>query len=271
MNIFPFRTSGWSRIIHDLLPDSRPLGALLLRCRPSRQLRILQPVPALNWCFWCGNLWPFCPESLQDNYWWHLRELSQQDSHLRELLLLVDQGVGYFLFREVQAELVRTSRNISDLRRRVTYLSICLLGVGSEPLFVPQILSAFRATSQPRQALIMGLPKGKGKGKSPDDLRTAQAFRTFSSNDALNFSRWYQVWQVNFFMAVLWSGYQGKHLEYALLLQLSRVDDSLPHRLLSFYFPGMFRGRRLSGLYFAHEPTRTCRSTFHHEGPCAED
>ena len=65
----------------------------------------------------------------------------QQDSHLRELLRLVDQGVGECLPREVQAELLHTSRNISDLRRRVTYLSICLLGVRNEPLFVPQILA----------------------------------------------------------------------------------------------------------------------------------
>ena len=117
------------RITQDLLPDSRPLRALLLRYRPSRQLRNLQPIPTLFWCFWCGNLWPFCPESLQENYWWYFREFSQQDSHLRELLRLVDQGVGEFLIQEVQAELVRT------------WLSICLLGVRSELLFVPQILS----------------------------------------------------------------------------------------------------------------------------------
>ena len=96
-----------------------------------------------NWCFWCGDLWlrPFCPESLQENYWYYFRELAQEDSHLRELLRLVDQGVGDVLPGEVQAELVGTSRNIPDLRRRVTYLSICSLGVRSEPLFVPQIVS----------------------------------------------------------------------------------------------------------------------------------
>ena len=71
-----------------------------------------------------------------------------QDKHFRELLRLVDPGVGEFL-REVQAELVRTSRIISDLRRRVTYLSICLLGVRREPLFVPQILpESFRRRSR---------------------------------------------------------------------------------------------------------------------------
>ena len=131
------------RLIQNLLRDSRPLGARLLRHRPSRQLRNLQPISTLFWCFWCGDLWPFCPEALQENYRYHFRELAQEDSHLRELLRLVDQGVDEFLLREVQAELVRTSRNISDLRRRVTYLSICLLGLGvrSEPLIVPQILS----------------------------------------------------------------------------------------------------------------------------------
>ena len=70
--------------------------------------------------------------------------------------------------------------------------------------------------------------KGLGKGKSPEDLRRAQQFHTFSSNDALNFSCWLQVWQVNFFMAILWSGYQKEHLEYAVLLQLSREDGALP-------------------------------------------
>ena len=84
------------RTIQDLLPDSRPLGALLSRLRPSRQLRDLQSIPTLFWCFWCGDLWPFCLESLQENYWWYFRELSRQDRHLRELLRLVDQGVGEF-------------------------------------------------------------------------------------------------------------------------------------------------------------------------------
>ena len=128
------------RILQDLLPDSRPLGELLLRYRPSRRLQNLQPIPTLFWYFWCGELWPFCPESLQENFWYHLRELAQEDRHLRELLRLVDQGIGDFLLREVQAELVGTSRRISDLRRRVTYLSLCSLGIRSDPLFIPQLL-----------------------------------------------------------------------------------------------------------------------------------
>ena len=93
------------------------------------------------------------------------------------------------------------------------------------------------------RTLVMDFAKGKGKGKSPEDLRRAQAFHTFSSNDALNFSCWLQVWQVNFFTVVLWSGYQKEHLEYAMLFQLSREDGSLPPGLLSVYFPGMFRAR----------------------------
>ena len=144
------------RIIQNLLPDSRPLGALLLRLRPSRQLRDLQPIPTLFWCFGCGDLWPFCPESLHKKYWWYFPELSQQDRHLRELLQLVDQGVGEFLLREVQAELVRTSRNISDLRRRVTFQERATF-CATDPC---------RATSQPCPTLIMDLPKGKGRGKS---------------------------------------------------------------------------------------------------------
>ena len=36
--------------------------------------------------------------------------------------------------------------------------------------------------------------------------------------------------------------------------------------LLSLYFPGMFRGRILSGLYFPYEASLYCRSTFHHCG-----
>ena len=112
----------------------------------------------------------------------------------------------------------------------------------------------------------MDFPKGKGKGKCPEDLRRAQAFHTFSSSDALNFFCWYQVWQVNFFMAGLWSGLQKEHLELALLLQLSREHGTLPMGLLSIYFPGMFRGRVLSGLYFPCEASLSWRSTFHHCG-----
>ena len=114
--------------------------SFFLRYRPSRQLRSLQPIPTLFWYFWSGELWPFCPESLQENFWYHFRELAQEDSHLRELLRLVDQGIGDFLLQEVQAELVRTSRRISDLRRRVTYLSLVSLGIRSDPLFIPQFL-----------------------------------------------------------------------------------------------------------------------------------
>ena len=102
----------------------------------------------------------------------------------------------------------------------------------------------------------MDLPKGKGKGNSPEDLRRAEAFFTFFRNVVFNFSCWHQVWEVNFFMAVLWSGFQK---------ELSQEDDRLPQGLLSTYFPGMFRGRVLSGLYFAYEANLYCRSTFHHE------
>ena len=151
---FAYSISGWSRYFKiwrtfgrgdrsyasGLLPASRPLGELLLRYRPSRQLQTLQQIPTLFWYFWCGELWPFCPQSLQENFWYHLRELAQEDSHLRELLRLVDQGIGDFLLREVQAELVQISRRISDLRRRVTYLSLCSLGIRSDPLFIPQLL-----------------------------------------------------------------------------------------------------------------------------------
>ena len=59
---FSYRTSGWRPLLQDmgelsdaeaerriqnLLPESRPLGALLLRLRPSRQLRDLQPIASL--------------------------------------------------------------------------------------------------------------------------------------------------------------------------------------------------------------------------------
>ena len=51
-----------------------------------------------------------------------------------------------------------------------------------------------------------------------------------------------------------------------LILQLSREDGTLPQGLLSVYFPGMFRGRVLSSVYFAYEAHLYCRSTFDHEG-----
>ena len=98
-----------------------------------------------------------------------------------------------------------------------------------------------------------------------EDLRNQQ-FLTFSRNDALNFSVWLQVWNVDLFMAILWSGYQKEHLDYSMLLRLSQEDGTLPQGLLSVFFPGMFRGRVLSGLYFAYEAHLYCRSTFRHEG-----
>ena len=110
-----------------------------------------------------------------------------------------------------------------------------------------------------------GKGKGLAKGKSMEDLRNQQ-FLTFSQNNALNFSVWLQVWNVDFFMAILWSGYQKEHLDYAMLLRLSQEDGTLPQGLLSVFFPGMFRGRVLSGLYFAYEAHLYCRSTFRHEG-----
>ena len=67
-------------------------------------------------------------------------------------------------------------------------------------------------------------------------------------------------------MAILWSGYQKEHLDCAMLLQLSQEDGTLPQGLLSVFFSGMFRGRVLSGLYFAYEAHLYCRSTFRHEG-----
>ena len=98
-----------------------------------------------------------------------------------------------------------------------------------------------------------------------EDLRNQQ-FLTFSRNDALNFSVWLQVWNVDLFMAILWSGYQKEHLDYAMLLRLSQEDGTLPQGLLTVFSPGMFRGRVLSGLYFAYEAHLYCRSTFRHEG-----
>ena len=110
-----------------------------------------------------------------------------------------------------------------------------------------------------------GKGKGLSKGKSVQDLRNQQ-FLTFSRNDALKFSVWLQVWNVDLFMAILWSGYQKEHLDYSMLLRLSQEDGTLPQGLLSVFFPGMFRGRVLSGLYFAYEAHLYCRSTFRHEG-----
>ena len=117
--------------------------------------------------------------------------------------------------------------------------------------------------------LAMDFARGKGKGQSKDDLRRAQAFHTFASNDAPNFPCWYQVWQVNFCFSILfWSGYQKEHLDLSLLLNLSMAspEDLLPMRVVSTYFPGMFRGRIPSGLYFAYDASPYCRSTFHHFG-----
>ena len=43
------------RMIKNLLLDSRSLGALLLRLRPSRQLRDLLPIPTFSFVFGVGT------------------------------------------------------------------------------------------------------------------------------------------------------------------------------------------------------------------------
>ena len=79
-------------ILRDLLTvESRELGAILLRSRPSRELRNLQPTPSFFYSFWISALWPFRPESVEQNFWWYLRELYEHQRHLRDLLSLVDR------------------------------------------------------------------------------------------------------------------------------------------------------------------------------------
>ena len=94
-----------------------------------------------------------------------------------------------------------------------------------------------------------GKGKGLAKGKSVQDLRNQQ-FHTFSRNDALNFSVWLQVWNVDLFMAILWSGYQKEHLDYSMLLRLSQEDGTLPQGLLSVFFPGLVIARDIHLLTF---------------------
>ena len=82
------------RILRNLITvASRELAALLLKSRPSRELQTLQPIPSFFCSFWIGALWPCCPEPLQQNYWWYVRELYERQQLLRDLLLLVDQRV----------------------------------------------------------------------------------------------------------------------------------------------------------------------------------
>ena len=129
------------RILRDLVTiESWELGALLLRSRPSREIRNLQPIPSFFYSFWILAVWPFCHESLEQNCWWYLRERYEYQRLLRDVLSLVDQGVSGVLLGETQAELVRVSRAIFLLQRRLTYLSFCLLTVRIDPLFVLELL-----------------------------------------------------------------------------------------------------------------------------------
>ena len=99
------------RVMRNLISqEPRELVGVLLRSRPSRQLRDLQPIPSILWSIWIGVLWPRFPESLEENCWWYLRERYEHQRLLRDLLLLLDQGMEGILLREARVELVRTSR-----------------------------------------------------------------------------------------------------------------------------------------------------------------
>ena len=106
-----------------------------------------------------------------------------------------------------------------------------------------------------------GKGKGLAKGKSVQDLRNQQ-FLTFSRNDALNFSVWLQVWNVNLFMAILWSGYQKEHLDYSMILRLSQEDGTLPQGLLSVFSLACFVDEYFQACTLPTRPTCTADPLF---------
>ena len=120
--------------------QDKQVAKLLLEFRPTKKLRARLPaLPTLLGSIISGNLWPNTPETLQEQYHFLQRELSGLYSHLRGLLRLLDGFPS-----DLIAELVIIQRDITHLRRRVTYLGFCLLVVPGAPLVHPSLLPQSR-------------------------------------------------------------------------------------------------------------------------------
>ena len=125
--------------------QDKQVAKLLLEFRPTKKLRAgLPPQPTLLGNIIAGELWPNTSETLQEQYHFFQRELSGFYSHLRGLLRLLDGFPSDLIASEARAELVIIQRDITHLRRRVTYLGFCLLVFPGAPLVHPSLLPQSR-------------------------------------------------------------------------------------------------------------------------------
>ena len=121
------------------------VAKLLLEFRPTKKLRAgLPALPTLLGGNIAGDLRPNTSETLQEQYHFLQRELSGFYSHLRAILRLLDGFPSDLIAGEAGAELVIIQRDITHLRRRVTYLGCCLLVVPGAPLVHPSLLPQSR-------------------------------------------------------------------------------------------------------------------------------
>ena len=125
--------------------QDKQVAKLLLEFRPTKKLRAgLPPQPTLLGNIYAGELWPSTSETLQEQYHFFQRELSGYYSHLRGLLRLLDGFPSDLIASEARAELVIIQRDITHLRKRVTYLGFCLLVFPGAPLVHPSLLPQSR-------------------------------------------------------------------------------------------------------------------------------
>ena len=128
-----------------LTGQDRQVARLLLQYRPTRKLRAGLPTLSTLLGSICeGILWPKTSQTLQDQYHTLQRDLSGFYSHLRAILRLLDGFPSDLVANEARAELVISQRDITHLRRRVTYLGCCLLVVPGAPLVHPSLLPQSR-------------------------------------------------------------------------------------------------------------------------------
>ena len=124
-----------------LTGEDRLVARQLLQYRPTRKLQAGLPrLSTLLGSISEGILWPNTSQTLQEQHHSLQRDLSGFYSHLRAILRLLDGFPSDLVANEARVELVIIQRDITHLRKRVTYLGCCLLVVPGAPLVHPSPL-----------------------------------------------------------------------------------------------------------------------------------
>ena len=89
----------------------------------------------------------------------------------------------------------------------------------------------------------------------------------FRQNAAWNFSSYLCIWNPQFFLRLLFGGFQKECLRLGHLLALADERSLLPPSVMvPLLFPGLAVGDVLSGAYFLFEVNFFMRSTYTHVG-----